>query len=98
MSNRKAEDTFPRCTNCDARGVCMYVGPCLECAFARARAATRATNVRLFKQVCAAFKATLTAATHDEFTLTCSPEHIRMLYELGQALGVLAPVDRRRST
>lgn len=41
MSNRKASDTFERCTNTNARGVCMYVGPCLECSANRGRAASR---------------------------------------------------------
>lgn len=38
MSNRRPEDThMPRCPDCDASGRCMYVGPCLSCACARAR-------------------------------------------------------------
>lgn len=38
MSNRTGKlDTIPPCSNTDKRGVCMYAGPCLECACARAR-------------------------------------------------------------
>ncbi len=37
MNRRGHDDFIPRCTNTDARGVCMYVGPCLECSNARAR-------------------------------------------------------------
>lgn len=37
VSNRKATDTFERCPNTNAAGVCMYIGPCLSCYDARAR-------------------------------------------------------------
>lgn len=30
-------DSIPRCSNTNAEGVCMYVGPCLECSTNRAR-------------------------------------------------------------
>lgn len=38
MSNRRATDIdMPRCPNTNAAGVCMYRGPCLVCACARAQ-------------------------------------------------------------
>jgi len=35
------DDSIPRCSNTNASGVCMYVGPCLECSNNRGREAAR---------------------------------------------------------
>jgi hypothetical protein len=35
--NRRAHDNIPHCSNTNDKGVCMYVGPCLECSSNRAR-------------------------------------------------------------
>jgi len=46
MSNRTGNsDVTPRCSNTDTRGVCMYIGPCFECWFARAKVTSRSAEV-----------------------------------------------------
>lgn len=40
-NRRGNHDAIPRCSNTNAEGVCMYVGPCLECSNNRGREAER---------------------------------------------------------